>query len=458
MDITEHENKIFKERGSSLVAVLIIITIILSLIGSLMMGVIVQRKFIQQDIDLMKAKYSAEAGIFHFLADSTTKKNIRQDSLSIQLMDSSNVIINAEPFGGFLAVSSSNPQNRSAPKIQALVGISALSLYKQAVVLGDLHSALNLAGDTYIEGDVTVGPMGVKESQFKGKIFSGSIKGTVHKANKDVFSTFDKALFDKEITYCKSLLNTPPDKAKQLDPGMLDATQMGNKLKGEDTFLVKGDLQIYADSTVSLPPNLTFIVTGDLILNGSIKFNMLSRFVAGGDLKIVGNVTGHHGLFFSGQDLRIESDKPFSGQMLAERNIILSDNSYLKYPSVVYLNAPVNKGIRQGKLLLEGQSIVDGTLIIPAPNKILTEDKTRLIIGNQATVRGGIINTGQTELHGQVLGSVLTMQFYFYRSPTTYINWLKDVTINVTKRPKNFTVPLGFAQERRYHILAWRTL
>lgn len=453
MDIGWKQILFSREEGSSLVAVLIIITIIFFLIGSVLMAIIIQGRFIQRDIDEVQLRYSAEAGIHHFLADSTLPILTGSD-LKIQLADSTEALISAKPFGGFLSLASTVESEDRSKSIRTLVGSQAIPRFNNAVVLGDLRSALNLTGNTTIRGDIEVGPLSIKKKSFKGEVFEGTVEGNIKKSKSDILPKFDKSLFDREISYCDSLLKNPPKEAVQIEAGTVDLSK-GNVFQRGSTFFVEGNLELNADSTTSLPGEIIFIVTGDLTLNGPISYNPFSRFIVGKNLNISGKIEGKHGLFYARQELEVEAGEPFSGQFIAGRKALISGSSYLRYPSVVYLKGEVEKNIRKGRVELSGQSVVEGTLIIPAPDKTINQDESRLVVGNSSTVRGAIFNTGQTELHGEVMGSVLTLQFYFYKSPTSYINWLKDVTVNVDKRPENFAIPLGFSGNRKFQILVW---
>lgn len=441
------------EDGSSLIAVLIIITIISLLIGSVMMGMVIQNRFIQRDIDQLQLRYTAEAGIFHFLADSTLSILPLADSLVVHLFDSTEkAIIEVEPFGGFLSVTSRVNSRKDAKSIRTLVGNQPTTVFRNAVVLGDMHSTLNLTGGTNIHGDIAVGPLGVQRRAFKGKRFEGSVKGNVLKSEESVFPEFDKTLIQAEIAYCDSLLTSPPDRAIPLKKGKINFSNVDEINPGE-IFIVNGDLEINSSKELILPENIMLIVTGNLVLKGPVVFSSFSRFIAGKNLIITGEFQGRNAIFYAGENLEIEGESSLAGQFIANNEIIIKGDTYLRYPSLLYLKGEVDEGIRSGRLELSGSSVVEGTLLIPGPEEAITEDETRLVVSEGSTVIGSLYNTGQTELHGRVLGSVLTLQFYFYHSPTAYINWLKGATVNVEERPENYVIPIGFTDERKFGLL-----
>lgn len=455
MGIDRKNILLFEEEGSSLIAVLIIITILSFLIGSVMIGTIIQNRFIQKDVNRLQARYTAEAGVFHFLGDTTLPLFPEIDSLRVQLMDSTqSAVLQIDPFGGFWKITSTAHTNNETKTVRALIGERASPVFQQAVVLGDLHSALNLTGSTNIEGDITVGPLGVRQRPFKGKLFDGSVRGEITQETEPALPPFDKTLFNYETTYCEALLDKAPVQAIKREAGQFNLSRE-NRLEEQDILYVVGSLEITASSEVVLPEAVTIVATEDLIIRGPVTYNAFSRFIAGGNLSLSGDIMGEHGLFYAAGDLIIDGREPFSGQFLSARDILISGRTYLKYPSVVYIKGATENGIRKGRLEVIGSSIVEGTMMIPAPGEVISQDESRLVVGEGATVRGSIYNTGQTELHGEIFGSVLTLQFYFYHSPTSYINWLKDASIDINRRPENFVVPLGFSDQRKFEILTW---
>lgn len=458
MDLRQKQIPLSEEEGSSLIAVLIVITIISFLVGFVMLGNIIQNRFIQRDIDALQSRYAAEAGLFHYLADSTLPLIPKTDSLQIQLMDGSTfTTIKAEPFGGFLRLTSVAGRGEQRRTIRTLVGERANSLFDRAVVLGDVYSALNLTGNTSIRGDIVTGPLGIRKSPFKGKKFAGSVDGTISREDEPVLPAFNKALFNEEIAYCDGLLKNPPSEAKIMNSGSVNLARIELPEAGS-TILVTGDLVLSSSKKRSLPNELTIIVTGNLEMKSDIQLGSFSRFVAGKKLTITENVAGKNSLFYAGKELEVEGKGVLSGQFIAGKNILITGESYLEYPSVAYTPGLEENGIREGRLELSDRAIVEGTLLIPEPEKIVTGENSRLVVGKEARVRGGIYNTAQTELHGKITGSVMTMQFYFYHSPTSYINWLKDVSIDVGDRPENYVVPIGFSENRKFEILDWEEL
>ena len=69
-------------------------------------------------------------------------------------------------------------------------------------------------------------------------------------------------------------------------------------------------------------------------------------------------------------------------------------------------------------------------------------EKLKNIIEEGAIVRGVYFNSGITEHKGKILGTLLTQNFQFYESPTSYINWIREGEIDLSLRPRKLAIPL----------------
>ena len=168
-----------------------------------------------------------------------------------------------------------------------------------------------------------------------------------------------------------------------------------------------------------------------------------------------GNISGENMLIYAGKSLQIGGGAELSTQAISGNDIIIRDQAYLRYPSMLYTSQEFAAERQEIIIDIRDQAMVDGTIIYPVQSSNFTSGLFRVRVADQAVVRGGIYTLGQTELEGKVLGSVLTHQFYFYESPSSYINWLKDAEIDLSGRPENYVIPLGFSEHPEYQILDW---
>lgn len=446
-DVTE-------EHGGALPAALIVIVIVNILAGIVLSGLVMQHRFIQRDIDSLKARYAAEGAIFYYLSGDTLTA---AESLQVTLPDSNQATIGAEFWGGYVRVTSTAKVKNASKTIQVMVGSQPDSVYDKAIVMGDTHSRLQLTGNTQINGDLLTGPLGAQPRAFKGDNFSGSIGGEVQKTNRSPLARYNSTYIEAGKKRLEKLLENRPRHARVLPEGRHRAAILTD-MDSSVTIYSEGDLEFFALTRRQWPEAVTIISKGTIILNGDISLGKYSRFVSGSNIIINGNVEGEHGMFFARDTIRARGAAAFSGQLVAGKSIDLSGQVYLRYPSLLYMTGLVKDSRRSGKIQLRGEAVVDGMAVLAHPDTVLAEDRSGILIEEQATVRGALFNSGQTELHGRVLGSAITFQFYFYHSPTAYINWVKDATVNLWQRPQQFGVPLGYSRNKTYAILDWREL
>ncbi|MEQ9263609.1 MAG: pilus assembly PilX N-terminal domain-containing protein [Balneolaceae bacterium] len=435
------------ESGSALITVLIIAVIVSLFIGAVLSGIVLQSRFIQQDINQTKALYKAESGLYTFL-NQYQPNSILSDT-TLQMED---VELHVSNYGGFWDISSKTGVQNQDREIRVLVGEQSSYIFEHAVAIGDTNSALTLTGSTQINGDVITGKNGVRETSFKGFPFSGSLDGDTKRYSPDsLFPDYNIGSFSFQEERYEGLLeetrNTSyPANFRQVNARLIEA---------KDTLFFNEGLVMESNTPLQLPQDVVYVIKGNARVEGDISFGAFSKVIVEDTLKINGEVSGSNLLLYSGTRTEIGGKVQLSGQVHSKGEIVLSEDAYLEYPSLLYSSKEFFGGEDREVIHLKDNSVIDGTIVYPFQASTFTQELFKVKVDKQATVRGGIYTGALTELEGKVWGSVLTHQFYFYESPTTYINWLKDVNIDVTQRPENYVLPLGFSDTTKYAILNW---
>jgi hypothetical protein len=447
------------EEGSALATVLAISVIILLFIGAVLSGVVLQARFIQQDIHQTQARYLAEAGIYRLLHDSTLSFH----SIIDLAHSGENLKVTANSFGGFWDIQSTGKAGNQKQSIRVLVGERAGCEFNNAIVVGDSTSGLTITGLTDISGTMVLNEEGYRTSSFKGVPFRGAFDGELRNFRENeqfpvFYDHYLRAQIDR-ISEDFESGNLATFEVRQRE--LLDVSVQDNS----DTLYIRGDLIIEDELSILSEDELTLFVEGNLTINNAITIPDYSKIIARDSLRINGSLIGSNIFLYGGTYVEIGGTYVeiggttlLGGQVLSSGSIVIKDQSYLSFPSLVYSSKEFFAGGSPDIIELRDEAIVDGSIIYSTPLSAFQRDNMRIHIDTTTTLRGGLYNAGQTELHGTVLGSVLTQQFYFYESPTSYINWLKDVTIDVTQRPPGFVVPIGFSEHPRYEIVDWRVI
>ena len=286
---------IFKdEEGSALATVLSISVIVLVFIGAVLLGIQLQLRFIQRDINRTKALYKAEAQIARFLADTSHSfsKYYEVD------LDSLGSNIKAKAYGGFLDIKSTAFIGKEHQKIQVLVGEQRDSVFNYAIVLGDSTSGLSLTGTTRIKGDVLASEKGVRSSSFRGIPFSGKWEGDKKSFNADQqFPDFITEGIHDQMNHIKNLF--VESKWEQFSSTRLQDLQQD--IQAGDTLFFNESVEWQIPDSIRLPGRVTLIINGNALIEGEVDLGEFTSLFVRDTLRIPGNLTGENLLVYAGK-------------------------------------------------------------------------------------------------------------------------------------------------------------
>ncbi len=441
-----------EEDGSALVTVLIITVIASLMIGAVLSGLHLQSLFIQKDIKVTQARYLAEKGAYEFLHKQSSSWVVRDTAVVMDEGLRDSVWVEITPFGGFLQLSSTAYTGNQKALIAMTFGEQSSSVFEYAVVLGDTTSSINLIGSTSINGDIVSGKQGVKESSFKGFPFSGNYDGESIALGRELeFPDIRYEFITEQMERVQSDFKAN----KYSGIGVDEYLFLPEPKKNESVTLFSNSDLVWPGQLASIPDASKLIVRGNLTINEPLNFGSKTKIFVRDTLIVNSKVEGSDLIFFVGGPVTIGGNATFSGQIVSENSITLKDDAYLVYPSMLFTSLEFLSGNETEAIRLTGNAMLDGTIIYPIQTNTFNQERLRVKVEEGATVRGAVYSQGQTELDGTVLGSVLTRQFYFYESPTSYINWIKDATIDISQRPENYIVPFGFSDSIKYVLLDW---
>lgn len=423
------------EEGSALSSVLIISVIILTFIGAILSGIFLQARFIQKDIYQTKAMYAAEQQLFEYL----NNPEIQHPAIQTNFLN------------GFERVQSKASVGHATVTIQALVGETTTLPFQLSTVVLDSRNTLTLTGNTTLKGDYAISNNDITTSSFRGFPFRGTLEGSPAKDTVSV--ALDYAKYQKKNEAYKALFEEVNLNRFQVS----NLTSIHSQLAESDTLYISESLELELGAEEQSEP-ITLIVEGNLLLSGTMKFPDFSEIIVSDSLAISGELKGNFIQIYAGDYLSISDDVQLSAQVISGGSIEVNDQAYLTYPSVLYSQKDAYAGGSRSAISINDQSIVDGTILFPIKPSLINQEQLKVMVDTTALVRGAIYTKGLTQLFGSIHGTVITNQFYFYESPTSYFNWIKDATIDLTQRPKEYVVPIGFSDSPRFKILDWRII
>ena len=425
----------YNEEGSALSSVLIISVIILTFIGAILAGILLQARFIQKGINKTKAIYAAEKQLFEYLSNPEIQYSHLQ----------------AEFQNGFERVQSSASVGNASVTLQALVGETTQLAFQLSTVVLDNRNTLTLTGNTNLKGDYAISNNAITTSSFRGIPFRGILEGA---PSEDTVSVnLDVSKYQQKYEAYEALFEEANLNRFQIR----NINSIQDELELSDTLYISESIELELDAAGQSEP-FTLIVEGNLLLSRSMKLPDFSEIIVSDSLSISGSLSGNFIQIFAGDHLSVNEDVQLSAQVISGGSIEVNDQAYISYPSVLYSQKDAFAGGSTSAISLNDQAIVDGTILFPFEPSLINQEQLKVTVDTLALVRGAIYSRGLTELFGTVYGTVITDQFYFYESPTSYFNWIKDATIDLTQRPPGFVIPIGFSDSVKYEILDWRIL
>ncbi|MDZ7260562.1 MAG: pilus assembly PilX N-terminal domain-containing protein [candidate division KSB1 bacterium] len=324
-----------KDQGSALVTVLVMITILTLITGTIMTTVSLQTRFIKRDLHRTQALYLAEAGIYKALwylsGHDGRDKYWRVSNHVLPLFDSLSCIISIEQWGGYLSLISLASCKKQTVSIRVLVGEEIPQSFDQAVIIGGGDYPLVVTGSNKIIGDVTVGAGGVKSGRIKGVGFSGSqlVEGDIHIQIPPQMPYFDASLLENAIgSYQARLRNA---QGLQIFSSQVFGTEHPLNFKTNSLIFVHGDVVLQSETGIVEGPG-TLVASGNIVVTDGVRLGRRILLISGKGIEVKGRVEVDEDILYAQSGILITGELQGSGQMFSPGHIYLAGRSVLTYP------------------------------------------------------------------------------------------------------------------------------
>ena len=132
---------------------------------------------------------------------------------------------------------------------------------------------------------------------------------------------------------------------------------------------------------------------------------------------------------------KVTIDSGFMGniQIMAKEEVVVNEKAMLMYPSSIYVKNDIDSvsvNIKKGSKLAGG-IVIDGNTYQGALRRKLT-------IGKEATVIGDVYCYGNTQVEGEIIGSIHSDRFFLKTKSSSYENVILNAIINRDSLPKDF--------------------
>ena len=445
-----------EEAGFALPSILFLITILSLAALSVVMLHYLERKAAMLDLARVHALYAAQSGISEFLAQQTSLANIAAGiSTEYSFPYNSKATVVLSRWGCFFLVRSTGISGALRTNAAAVVGDHPSIDFNNALVFANPYHQLVCAGNTSITGNVTTGKGGVITGTLQGLQTPRTIpvQGKVSQQANIQLPQFRTAELLNEMSEWDKVIasagiNVSGDSTTLVLRGSPTILQPRMIAPSVAAVAINGDVVIQGQYIRTENP-LTIAATGSVAFSDSARIRGLIKILAGKQITIAPNVEFDFPVVYSQSSIALLSDQ-VRAQLFAP-SITFSSNAAARYPSVAVSAQLQSPHPPKNRIIMENGSRLEGTMLFLAP----AADTGVVIVKEGAKLIGSLYSTAYITLDGSIDGTVITKEFYFYQSPTTYLGWLKSARINRTALPKSYLVPPGFSDSPKLDILDW---
>ena len=400
------------ERGSALVAVLLVATLIGTLIGVIVSASVVERRIIIDDIQKWKAWYAAEAGLH--VAIAASRSSLPGETVSIS-DPGGTWEARAMPYGAYMLIESVGRVGRQNTGLRGWVGTSLV--FDAAIISGHDAVSLTIAEETVIRGDIYAGQAGViVEGHLEEGPIGSARSGPVHQGVVHLVPS-------------PRLPPIPPSRIPESRMMVRNLTQLGvppTRFEGGTTIKVD-DLAV--GRAIFAEGDLFLDCEGRPLPDGSI-------ILSTGRIQLRGYTGGRHVLLVGDEGVDI-------GPGRATLHAISRGHLRIRSGAVLDIPSTATVADSSGQLTIDGTirgAAVVGGLSLSLPDPVVASAPA-LRLGESAIVEGVVASARPCLPLGRVEGTLMCSAFLSDSDGRLRSARLDRTTIDLPSRHDGFVGP-----------------
>ncbi|MEM1055066.1 MAG: hypothetical protein AAGI52_06030 [Bacteroidota bacterium] len=433
-----------EDDGSAILTALVLATVSLTLAGSVLVYTVARERLVLRDGERLEAVYAAESGVHAALAALRAGDLGVGEEGTFEVAPGWEAQVATRYRGGRVELASVVGGRWSEARVRMEAAREPPEEAHAAFAFGDTLSPVTLAGRATIRGPVLTGRRGLAARTLQGRPFRGDVDGElVVRETGDPVPPVDTRAYDATLARLGRWLDALPE-----DPpsGLSPLLETHPAVVEERVFQPDTRVLVAADRTTVREEDLegangpvVVLGAGALRIAGPLPTG--STIAARGVLRVEGAARGQS-LLFSGERVEVDGPTMLEAEVVARRSVRIAGGARLVYPSSVY--AALETGDESDQVVIEAGT-VEGTVLVPETD-LGGPAAVRLRMTEDARVVGAVVALSTAEVEGQIEGSLFAQRFRFFSSPATFVNWLRDATIDVRARPEGFVVPVGVGE------------
>jgi len=440
--------KIKGEDGYALPSVLLISLLVITMLLSILSIIYFTNKGTSKLIEEQKLRLACYSVVQMALVDSSL---LFSDSSIIQ-QDNYIVLLKTKQYGFWREVVATANGIMDSVKIRYLIGTKSKdkSYFENAIVISRPNLRATVVGNTEITGDI----LGKSDQIIMGNIFGEPpIKKDYHKGKKKIDQNIKTQLIADSL-----FENISESFSSQNSIFMEEDEQEINQLNIEqfnsnEVYNYSGDLLISSEIKSKKKESIKFKVHNTLEIAENTTIKKPLELISDSLIVINKNCTIENVILYSNGPIIIEEGSTFKNVQFFSTHSICIKGSQFNYPSIISLSVDDTISSNQNKAIIIENSIINGSVLLMTNTAGLSSNRTKIKIDSDSKVQGLVYSENNLELYGEVLGTAFTYNFWYFKEPTEYINWLINVKVNREKLDKWFLLPIAMTNENNYQIL-----
>lgn len=399
-------------------------------------------------VEQQKLKLACYSVVQMALVDSSL---LYSDSSMIEF-EGFNVLLRTRQYGFWREITATSEGINDSIKLKSLIGIKGTEdgYFNNVIIITRPNLRATVVGNTEITGDI----LGTSDQILMGNIFGEPpIKKDYHKGNKKIDLNIKSQLIPDSLfeQISKSFSNTQQvfveEEQQEINQFNLDQFTEGMQYNFPGNLQLSGEIKLKSKEQIKYKVSSEIEISENSIIKTPLNLYSDSLIVVKKNCKLE-NV-----ILYSNGPIIIEEGSTFKNVQFFSTDSIYVKASQFNYPSIICLSIDDTILANQDNAIIIENSIVNGSVLLMTNTSGLSSNRTKIKIDSDSKVQGLVYSENNLELYGEVLGTVFTYNFWYYKEPTEYINWLINVKINRVELNKWFLLPIAVTSENNYQIL-----
>jgi hypothetical protein len=450
---------ICSEEGFALPSVLFLVTILSLVILSIHTLKYLHRQSALLNVARVKSDYAAQNAIDQALIEMNSidlpkcgEEIKREYDFGVQ----GSATIRMQRWGVYSVFIPNGRIGRISSERVALIASHPSKQFENALVFANSQHQLVLTGTTNIKGDVVTGQSGVTVGTLRD-MQTPRIVPIEGKIKKDASPSLSLVKWKKLVVDLNSVMDG--ENPAGVDSDEVIRLQSNTSVQLDSSIVTERVRYIFVDGDLSIKGRiirctlpLSIIVRGNVEFRQDASILGLVAVFSKKPIIIPSNISIESAILFSQDSIQVGENARICAQLFAH-SICIETSATLSYPSVIISFPSKDPKNNKQAILLANGSKIEG---IVALLSVLSDQQQSIVnIQSGAKVIGAVISENTMTLDGSVDGIVITKDFYFYESPTTYLGWIRTGHIDRMALPVSFLIPPGFADSDKLDVLDW---